>query len=57
MPGGRYREVYYWDTYFIILGLLDSGLSEYARDSLMNFMDQIEVRPFVLEQPFLFVGN
>ncbi|XNM58954.1 trehalase family glycosidase [Escherichia coli] len=25
MPGGRFREVYYWDSYFTMLGLAESG--------------------------------
>ncbi len=25
IPGGRFREMYYWDNYFIIKGLLDSS--------------------------------
>jgi neutral trehalase len=26
VPGGRYREVYYWDSYWILQGLLHSGV-------------------------------
>ncbi|KAL7417359.1 Six-hairpin glycosidase-like protein [Mrakia frigida] len=40
VPGGRYREV-------IIEGLLHSGLAEYARDMLDNFMDQIQLYGFI----------
>lgn len=25
IPGGRFREIYYWDTYFTMLGLKESG--------------------------------
>ena len=25
VPGGRFREVYYWDSYFTMLGLVESG--------------------------------
>ena len=25
VPGGRFREVYYWDSYFTMLGLRESG--------------------------------
>lgn len=36
VPGGRFRELYYWDSYFIMLGLLRSGdrplASSLARD-------------------------
>ena len=26
VPGGRFRESYYWDTYFIVRGLVVSGM-------------------------------
>jgi alpha,alpha-trehalase len=25
VPGGRFREIYYWDSYFTMLGLKESG--------------------------------
>ncbi len=25
VPGGRFRELYYWDSYFTMLGLVESG--------------------------------
>jgi alpha,alpha-trehalase len=25
VPGGRFREIYYWDSYFTMLGLVESG--------------------------------
>ena len=25
VPGGRFREMYYWDSYFTMLGLCESG--------------------------------
>jgi alpha,alpha-trehalase len=37
VPGGRFREVYYWDSYFTMLGLLESGRSDLARSVLDNF--------------------
>lgn len=42
VPGGRYREIYYWDTFWIIEGLLKSELYDYAWDVLQNFMDFIQ---------------
>jgi hypothetical protein len=30
VPGGRFREIYYWDSYFIVLGLLGSGMPQTA---------------------------
>jgi alpha,alpha-trehalase len=43
VPGGRYREIYYWDTFWILEGLLKSELYTYAWDVLQNFMDFIDV--------------
>src|SRR5476649_1047868 len=37
VPGGRFREVYYWDSYFTMLGLLESGRSDLVKDMLDNF--------------------
>lgn len=43
VPGGRYREIYYWDSYWILQGLLASELNNYAWNLLQNFMDLVEV--------------
>ena len=37
VPGGRFREVYYWDSYFTILGLAESGKFEIITNMLDNF--------------------
>jgi alpha,alpha-trehalase len=37
VPGGRFREVYYWDSYFTMLGLVESGRAETVRSMLDNF--------------------
>ena len=37
VPGGRFREVYYWDSYFTMLGLLVDGQDDYARRMVDNF--------------------
>ena len=37
VPGGRFREVYYWDSYFTMLGLVESGRSDLVRSMLDNF--------------------
>ena len=44
VPGGRYREIYYWDSYWVLQGLLKSELYDYATDLIRNFMDFIRVR-------------
>ena len=31
VPGGRFRECYYWDSYWTILGLLVSNMHQTAR--------------------------
>lgn len=47
VPGQRFRELYYWDTYFVILGLLRSQLSSVALGMLENFADLIEEFGFI----------
>ena len=37
VPGGRFREVYYWDSYFTMLGLVESGRTDLMRGMLDNF--------------------
>lgn len=37
VPGGRFREVYYWDSYFTMLGLRESGELETIHQILKNF--------------------
>ena len=37
VPGGRFREVYYWDSYFTMLGLIESGRIDLVRGMLDNF--------------------
>lgn len=47
IPGGRFREQYYWDSYWIIQGLIQSGLYETVNATLQNFMDEIEGFGFI----------
>jgi alpha,alpha-trehalase len=37
VPGGRFREVYYWDSYFTMLGLVESGRLDLVGSMLDNF--------------------
>src|SRR5256886_551181 len=37
VPGGRFREVYYWDSYFTMLGLVASGRTDLVRSMLDTF--------------------
>ncbi len=42
VPGGRFRELYYWDSYFTMLGLMTDGLQPMAQDMPRNFAYLIE---------------
>ena len=42
VPGGRFNEMYGWDSYFILLGLLHDGRDELARGMVENFFFEIE---------------
>jgi alpha,alpha-trehalase len=42
VPGGRFREVYYWDSYFTMLGLEGDGQHQLAVDLLKNFAFEID---------------
>jgi len=42
VPGGRFREMYYWDSYFTMLGLVESGERARARDMLADFAALID---------------
>jgi len=42
VPGGRFNEMYGWDSYFIIRGLLREGRVDLARGMVENFFFEIE---------------
>ena len=42
VPGGRFNEMYGWDSYFIQVGLLRDGEIELAKNMADNFLYQIE---------------
>ena len=42
VPGGRFNEMYGWDSYFIIRGLLRDGKVDLARGMVDNFFFEIE---------------
>jgi alpha,alpha-trehalase len=42
VPGGRFNEMFGWDSYFIILGLLRDGRVELAKGMVENFFYEIE---------------
>jgi len=42
VPGGRFSEIYYWDTYFTMLGLERDGRHDLALDMLENMASLID---------------
>src|SRR6266516_347554 len=42
VPGGRFRKIYYWDSYFTMLGLVASGRTDLVRNMLDNFAYLVE---------------
>ena len=41
VPGGRFSEIYYWDTYFTMLGLEQDGQDTIAQDMVRNIASLI----------------
>jgi alpha,alpha-trehalase len=41
VPGGRFNEIYYWDSYFTMLGLEESGRHDLALSMVRNFVSLI----------------
>uniref|UniRef100_F4CE56 Alpha,alpha-trehalase n=1 Tax=Sphingobacterium sp. (strain 21) TaxID=743722 RepID=F4CE56_SPHS2 len=42
VPGGRFNEIYYWDSYFTMLGLQESGEYEMIENMVKNFAFMID---------------
>ncbi len=42
VPGGRFNEMYGWDSYFIQVGLLRDGETALAKDMIDNFVYEVE---------------
>jgi alpha,alpha-trehalase len=47
VPGGRFREIYYWDSYFTMLGLQVSGRIDMIENMVRNFAYLIDTFGFV----------
>ena len=47
VPGGRFREVYYWDSYFTMLGLQKSERWDLIENMVDNFSHLIETMGFI----------
>ena len=42
VPGGRFREGYYWDSWFTMLGLQQAGRDDLVDDMVANFASEID---------------
>lgn len=47
VPGGRFREIYYWDTYFTMLGLVQSDKVDLIENMVNNFAFLIDTFGFI----------
>lgn len=47
VPGGRFRETYYWDTYWVVKGLLLCEMTDTVKGMLENFAFMIERFGFI----------
>ncbi len=47
VPGGRFREIYYWDSYFTMLGLLVDDKTAIIQDMVDNFAYLINEYGFI----------
>ncbi len=49
MAGGRFREPYYWDSFWIVEGLLRTGghFIEISKNTIENFLDFVDTIGFV----------
>jgi alpha,alpha-trehalase len=43
VPGGRFREIYYWDSYFTMLGLAESGRGELVESMVRDFAHLLDL--------------
>ncbi|GAB3316836.1 alpha,alpha-trehalase TreF [Larkinella ripae] len=47
VPGGRFREIFYWDSYFTMLGLKQAGRTGLIRNMIENFAYLIDTYGFI----------
>ncbi|GAB9472464.1 Trehalase [Globisporangium polare] len=47
VPGGRFRESYYWDSFWIVEGLLVSNMKQTARGVVNNLLEYVAEFGFV----------
>ena len=47
VPGGRFREYYYWDSYWVVNGLLVCGMKDTVKGMIDNFIQLVNTFGFV----------
>ncbi|KAL7673713.1 hypothetical protein ACOME3_008564 [Neoechinorhynchus agilis] len=47
VPGGRFREVYYWDSYWTAKGALRCGMTDTVKVMILNMFDNVMKYGFV----------
>jgi alpha,alpha-trehalase len=47
VPGGRFDEIYYWDSYFTMLGLMASGQRTLAQSMVRNFLWLVDTLGYI----------
>ncbi|AQR63081.1 trehalase [Brevundimonas sp. LM2] len=47
VPGGRFREIYYWDSYFTLLGLAADGQADLLESMVENFEAMVETHGLI----------
>mmetsp|Transcript_88547 Transcript_88547/g.154742 ORF Transcript_88547/g.154742 Transcript_88547/m.154742 type:complete len:578 (+) Transcript_88547:84-1817(+) len=47
VPGGRFREMYYWDTYWVLKGLLICDMVTTAKGLVDNFLERVKTFGFI----------
>jgi len=47
VPGGRFGEIYYWDSYFTMLGLRASGRVDMIENMVNNFAHLIDIVGYI----------
>ncbi|MEM6380301.1 MAG: alpha,alpha-trehalase TreF [Bacteroidota bacterium] len=47
VPGGRFGEIYYWDSYFTMFGLREAGMADMIESMVDNFAYLIDTIGFI----------
>lgn len=47
VPGGRFQEFYYWDSYWVVNGLLICGMKDTVKGMIDNFIELVKTYGFV----------